>query len=106
MSYLLTVWGVLLWYQGFITIECTCREPLKHLSEADRKSRAKSLYSDYLSSPDIAEATASVEELSVPGKYLAAATAQLSCRLYTIHNQSCSHCSAQKLGRKSLSLGG
>lgn len=44
-----------------------CRQPLKNLSEADRKSRAKSLFSDYLSSPDIAEARASVEELSTPG---------------------------------------
>ena len=52
-----------------------CREPLKNLSEADRKSRAKSLFSDYISSPDIAEAKASVEELTAPGNLHIALTA-------------------------------
>ena len=66
-------------------MECKCRQPLKHLTEADRKSRAKSLYSDYISSPDIAEATASVEELSVPGKSFNIFPAKL-CRLARVHN--------------------
>jgi hypothetical protein len=44
-----------------------CREPLKNLSEEDRESRAKSLFSEYASSRDVAEATACVEELTLPG---------------------------------------
>jgi len=42
------------------------REPLKNLSEEDRERRAKSLFSEYASSRDVAEATACVEELTLP----------------------------------------
>ena len=54
-----------------------CRAPLKDLSQEDRESRATSLFSEFLSSNDYAEATACVQELTAPGK-LSAGVAWLS----------------------------
>lgn len=44
------------------------REPLLDLSMEERESRAKSLFSEYISSRDHKEATECVQELDVPGK--------------------------------------
>lgn len=43
------------------------RVPLKGLSDEDRKSRAKSLFSEYVGSLDYKEAAECVQELGAPG---------------------------------------